>query len=99
MATPLKAAILVVSDTAAKDPSSDATGESLTGLFNDAGKHQWSICAKRIVPDSIADIQDAILQWTDTEDPVNLIVTSGGTGFAVKDVTPEVCILAVQYPV
>ena len=91
-ASPLTAAILIVSDTAARDPSSDATGDILTDTFQSAssGADKWTIAAKTIVPDSIQNIQRSILQWTDQDDAVNLIVTSGGTGFAVKDVTPEV---------
>jgi gephyrin len=47
-----------------------------------------------IVPDSVEAIQGFIRRWSDgqrEEDKLNLIVTSGGTGFAVGDVTPEVC--------
>lgn len=93
MATQLKAAILIVSETAAKDPATDSTGDVLAEVFGNVDSADWKIAAKEIVPDSIQDIQRSILQWTDGEDAMNLIVTSGGTGFAVKDVTPEVRIM------
>ena len=86
----LRAAILVVSETASKDPSSDKCIPVLQDVFNTLGNDQWEIVATEIVPDSVLDIQKAIKAWSDGEDPVNLVVTSGGTGFAVKDVTPEV---------
>ena len=86
----LRAAILVVSETAFKDPSSDKCIPVLQDVFNALGNDQWEIVATEIVPDSVLDIQKAIKAWSDGEDPVNLVVTSGGTGFAVKDVTPEV---------
>jgi gephyrin len=38
----------------------------------------------------VLEIQRAVTGWTDGEDFANLVVTTGGTGFAVKDVTPEV---------
>lgn len=84
----LKAAILVVSETASQDPSTDKCIPTLRDVF--AGVDQWEIASTEIVPDSVLDIQKSIRSWTDGESPVNLIVTSGGTGFATKDVTPEV---------
>jgi molybdopterin biosynthesis enzyme MoaB len=86
----LKAAILVVSETATQDPSTDACIPTLTDVFGKLGNDQWDVSETEIVPDSVLAIQKAIRSWTDREDPVNLIVSSGGTGFATKDVTPEV---------
>lgn len=88
--TKLKAAIIIVSQTASDDPSSDKTIPILRSVFDSAGEH-WEATDTQIVPDNVLDIQRAIQQRTDHEDPINLIITSGGTGFAVKDVTPEVC--------
>ncbi|KAH8728794.1 hypothetical protein GQ44DRAFT_769210 [Phaeosphaeriaceae sp. PMI808] len=87
--TKLKAAILVVSDTASKDASTDKCIPILQDLFGDAGDNQWHVSETSIVPDHVLTIQKTIKGWTDCEDPINLIVTSGGTGFATKDVTPE----------
>lgn len=44
----------------------------------------------KIVPDNVLAIQKTIRNWTDGPEPINLILSSGGTGFAIKDVTPEV---------
>jgi gephyrin len=90
--TKLKAAILVVSDTASKDPSTDKCIPTLQSVFADLGNDQWEVCATEIVSDSVVDIQRKVTGWIDGEEVVNLIVTSGGTGFAVRDLTPEVCI-------
>jgi hypothetical protein len=86
----LKAAILVVSETASQDPSTDACIPTLNDVFGNLGNDQWEVSETEIVPDSVLAIQKAVRNWTDRENPVNLIVTSGGTGFATKDVTPEV---------
>jgi predicted ATP-grasp superfamily ATP-dependent carboligase len=48
------------------------------------------VAERAIVPDDVQRIQRHILQWTDAEDYFNLIITTGGTGFAQKDHTPEV---------
>ncbi|KAJ4351728.1 uncharacterized protein N0V89_007071 [Didymosphaeria variabile] len=85
----LKAAILVVSETASQDPSTDKCIPVLQDVFAKLGNDQWEVASTDIIPDSVLDIQKSIRTWTDSENPINLIVTSGGTGFATKDVTPE----------
>jgi gephyrin len=88
--TKLKAAILIVSDTASKDASTDKCIPVLKDVFDSVGDNQWELTETDIVPDDVLAIQKTIRNWTDCHEPVNLIVTSGGTGFATKDVTPEV---------
>lgn len=86
----LNAGILIVSETASQDPTTDRSGSVLKDVFAAAGDI-WSASEVKIVPDDIRDIQAAIQSWTDKhDDALNLVVTSGGTGFAEKDVTPEV---------
>lgn len=85
----LKAAILVVSDTASQDPSSDKVVGTLTDVFAAAGANNWDQPITKIVPDDILQIQRAVCEWADGSDVVNLILISGGTGFAIKDNTPE----------
>jgi hypothetical protein len=91
----LRAAVLVVSETASKDNATDKCIPTLKEVFENLGNGQWEVAATEIVPDSVIDIQKAIQAWADCEDPINLIITSGGTGFAVKDVTPEVLTLYI----
>ncbi|KAE8385594.1 hypothetical protein BDV23DRAFT_164748 [Aspergillus alliaceus] len=85
----LKAAILIVSDTASQDPSTDKVADTLSTLFFTEGSHTWDQPTTKIVPDNVLDIQRAICDWTDGPNWLNLILLSGGTGFAVKDNTPE----------
>lgn len=83
----LKAAILIISDTAAKDNSTDKSIPNLREVFHNA--ENWDITQTEIIPDDTLKIQRFIRRWSDFPDTINLIVTSGGTGFAVKDRTPE----------
>ncbi|KAL4979633.1 hypothetical protein BDW66DRAFT_126881 [Aspergillus desertorum] len=83
----LKAAILVVSDTASKDPSSDRVIDTLIDVFPAEGP--WEKPITKIVPDDVVQIQRAVCEWADGPSSVNLVLISGGTGFAVKDNTPE----------
>lgn len=89
--TRLKPAILVISDTASQNPSSDKVADALIATFTTTqGSSSWEHPVTKVVPDNVLDIQRAICDWTDGPESVNLILTSGGTGFAVKDNTPEV---------
>ncbi|RDW69514.1 putative gephyrin [Coleophoma cylindrospora] len=85
----LKAAILIVSTTASKDPSTDSSGDILKDVFEKDGGGQWSVSETKIVSDNVLDIQRAITGWADHGNSVNLIISTGGTGFAVQDNTPE----------
>lgn len=85
----LEATILIISDTAFQDPSTDKTGDILSDVFANEGNRQWTVNERRIVPDDVLTIQNAVNLSCDGEDPVNLLITTGGTGFAVKDCTPE----------
>jgi gephyrin len=87
----LKAVIVIVSDTASANPASDACAPLLRQLISSVQDGKvWEIAATHIVPDDVDAIQNYVKGWTDREEGfANLIVTSGGTGFAGRDVTPE----------
>ncbi|MCJ1414032.1 hypothetical protein MMC32_000357 [Xylographa parallela] len=85
----LRTAILIISDTASAAPESDKAGPLLAKTFQDVGNEAWDVEKPCIVPDNVSRIQDAIQAWCDDAQYFNLIVTSGGTGFAQKDTTPE----------
>ena len=95
MAT-LKAAVLIVSTTAAKNPSADSSGSILKEVFEQEGGGKWEVVETKIVGDVVLDIQRAVTSWADQEQPPNLIITTGGTGFAINDSTPEVGVLPYQ---
>lgn len=99
MSQTLKAAVLIVSTTASKDPSTDAAAQTLQSVFQEDGAGQWDVVDTKIVPDSVVEIQRQVMLWTDAANNVNLIVTTGGTGFAVSDQTPEVCHASVASPI
>jgi molybdopterin biosynthesis enzyme MoaB len=88
--TKLRPAILIVSDTAARDPSTDRASGVLCETFASEGGDRWEKPVTKIVPDNVLDIQRNIVLWTEGEGYFNVILTTGGTGFATKDNTPEV---------
>lgn len=100
---PLRVALLIISTTAAKDHSTDASGAVLKDTIEQEGGGRWQLVDTKIVPDVVVQIQRQIMLWADVAVPegINLILTTGGTGFAVADNTPEVtsCILFMLHPV
>lgn len=93
------AAVLVISDTAYKNPSSDQSGpllaRALTGAEQGAN---WTVIQNSLVPDDESSIQQQVLKFCDGEILVNLVITSGGTGFSPRDRTPEAISPLIQKP-
>lgn len=80
---PLRIAVLTVSDT--RSEKTDKSGALLVGRLREAG-HE--LAGKAIIADEIDAIRAGVQAWAD--DPqVDVIITTGGTGFAPRDVTPE----------
>jgi len=81
--TPLRIAVLTVSDT--REPATDKSGDTLVSMITKAG-HE--VAERAIVTDDIEAIRVKVKGWID--DPsVNVVITTGGTGFTRRDVTPE----------
>ncbi len=87
----LRPAILIISETAFKEPATDKSGVILREVLDLEGGGRWTEPLVEIVPDDAKKIEQAVRKWTDDEKSyVNLVITTGGTGFAIKDITPEV---------
>ncbi|XP_077477129.1 gephyrin a isoform X2 [Stigmatopora argus] len=80
--------ILTVSDSCFKNLAEDRSGVNLKDLVHDPSLLGGVIADYKIVPDEIDEIKETLLEWCDDEE-LNLILTTGGTGFAPRDVTPE----------
>ncbi|XP_029316243.1 gephyrin a isoform X3 [Cottoperca gobio] len=80
--------ILTVSDSCFRNLAEDRSGVNLKDLVHDPSLLGGVIAAYKIVPDEIDEIKETLLEWCD-EQQLNLILTTGGTGFAPRDVTPE----------
>jgi molybdenum cofactor biosynthesis protein B len=80
---PLRIAILTVSDS--RTEKTDTSGALLAERLTAAG-HEFA--GKAIVTDDVKAIGAQVRSWVD-EDNVDVIIATGGTGFAPRDVTPE----------
>ena len=79
----LTAAILTISDTRSAGSRADTTTSMMAEILGEAG---FEIAERRLVPDEFDDIAGAIGELATIAD---LVITSGGTGLAPRDVTPE----------
>ncbi|KAM4529714.1 gephyrin b isoform 3-T3 [Fundulus diaphanus] len=77
-----------VSDSCFRNLAEDRSGINLKDLVHDPSLLGGMIAAYKIVPDEIDEIKETLVDWCD-EKELNLILTTGGTGFAPRDVTPE----------
>ena len=80
-----KAAVLTVSDRCDRGERRDEGGPLTAELLRQAG---YQVLETAVVPDEQPEIEAALRRWCD-ERPVDLLVTTGGTGFSPRDVTPE----------
>ncbi|MBS2009368.1 MAG: bifunctional molybdenum cofactor biosynthesis protein MoaC/MoaB [Cyanobacteria bacterium SZAS TMP-1] len=81
----LKAAVLVMSDTAAKKKSEDSSGKLIVDFLTEAG---FEIVEYSVHPDDESAIVPAVRRCCD-DLQVNLLITTGGTGISPRDNTPE----------
>jgi molybdenum cofactor synthesis domain-containing protein len=85
--------ILTISDRGATGVYEDRSGPVIKEFI--AEKLQGAVTHTKIIPDDIDVIQSTLLKWVD-EDKLDLILTSGGTGFSSRDVTPEATRYVIQ---
>lgn len=82
-ASRLTAAVVTVSDSCSRGERQDQSGPAVAELLE---KYNFSVTIREIVPDDSFQIQNLLIR---VAREVRLIVTTGGTGIAVRDVTPE----------
>ena len=89
-----QAAVITVSDKGFLGQRQDTSGPALVKLLEE---RNYEVVHTQIVPDDHDAIRDALLCCTD-EKKITLILTTGGTGFSPRDITPEVTMEIVERP-
>lgn len=82
----LTVGVLTISDGASKGQRQDVSGENIRALLTQLP--DALVSASTIIPDEREQIAAVLREWSD-EKQLNLILTTGGTGMAPRDVTPE----------
>jgi molybdenum cofactor synthesis domain-containing protein len=84
--------ILTLSDRSARNERADASGPALAELIH---AQSWSVVKQAILPDDESAIRAILIEWTDSGE-ADVILTTGGTGFAPRDITPEATRAVIQ---
>lgn len=82
---PLRAAVVTVSTSRSRDGGSDESGDALVALV---AAMEGTVTGRELVSDDQDEIEQCVRRWADGGE-CDLILTTGGTGFAASDVTPE----------
>jgi molybdenum cofactor synthesis domain-containing protein len=81
----IRVGVLTVSDRSARGERLDSSGPRVRQAVERLG---WSVEREGIVPDELQSIQAMLASWAD-DARLDLILTTGGTGFSPRDITPE----------
>jgi molybdenum cofactor synthesis domain-containing protein len=90
----IRVAILTISDRSARGEREDASGPALATAVIELG---WQVVGKAVVPDDQPAIQQQLLHWCSLGS-VDVVLTTGGTGFSPRDVTPEATTAVIERP-
>ncbi len=88
------AAVLTVSDKGARGERVDTSGPALCAVLENDG---WDVVYTNIIPDEKEQIQEELIKCAD-ELQIALVLTTGGTGFSPRDITPEATMAVVDRP-
>lgn len=90
----IRIGILTISDRSAHGERPDESGPALAKAITERG---WEPTRTAILPDDYEMIKNTLLEWSDSGD-LDVILTTGGTGFSPRDVTPEATNAVIQRP-
>ena len=82
---PVRVAVLTISDLGAQGKRADTSGDAIVAW---AGARGYPVTARSVVPDESDRIAGTLMGWAD-DGAADVILTTGGTGLAPRDVTPE----------
>jgi molybdopterin adenylyltransferase len=88
----IRAGVMTISDTGHAGERDDVSGPLLVELLQEMGAE---VAVQTIVPDEPERIREALIRWAD-EEGLDLVLTTGGTGFTPRDHTPEATRAAIE---
>jgi molybdenum cofactor synthesis domain-containing protein len=90
----IRVGILTVSDRSARGERPDLSGPALNDIVIEQG---WYVVRYEIIHDDLQPLRDLLAEWADSDD-LDIILTTGGTGFGQRDVTPEATRSVIERP-
>ena len=97
MSASVNVGVLTVSDRCSRGQAEDKSGPNLQKLLRSSSALKVNEILSDCVPDEANEIKRILLKWCDTKN-VHLILTTGGTGFSPRDITPEVTSEVIERP-
>jgi molybdopterin adenylyltransferase len=93
----IRVAIVTISDKASSGERADLGGPAVRAAL-DAADAPFEVADERVIPDEAARIAEVLFHLSERPD-VDLILTTGGTGLAPRDVTPQATLNTIDYEV
>eukprot|EP01135_Chromosphaera_perkinsii_P006968 Nk52_evm6s639 gene=Nk52_evmTU6s639 len=87
--------VLTVSDRCSNDEAEDLSGPAIVAKLKEEGFHIQGEVVRDCVPDDAIAVQQVLISWSDVL-KLDLILTTGGTGLARRDITPEATRVVLQ---
>ncbi|MEN6481677.1 MAG: MogA/MoaB family molybdenum cofactor biosynthesis protein [Anaerolineaceae bacterium] len=88
----IKFGVLTISDRSSQGIRPDSSGPALVDAIQKEG---WEAKQSKIIPDEIGEIKNTLIDWCKDSD-FDIILTTGGTGFAPRDITPEATLAVLE---
>jgi molybdopterin adenylyltransferase len=88
----IRAGVLTISDRSSRGERPDASGPALVEHLLHAG---WQVLQVGIVPDDFNHIRKTLISWANSGE-LDIILTTGGTGFSPRDITPEATLSVIE---
>lgn len=86
------AAVITISDKGARGERKDTSGPAVRAMLEEAG---FEVVYTSIIPDEKAQIEEELIRCAD-EKKIALVMTTGGTGFSQRDITPEATLAVIE---
>lgn len=86
------AAVIIVSDKGARGERKDTSGPAVRAMLEEAG---FDVVFTSIIPDEMEQIKAELIRCAD-ERKIALVMTTGGTGFSPRDITPEATLAVIE---
>src|SRR4051812_2826887 len=88
----MRIAVLTVSDACSRGERADSSGDTIVAW---AAARNATLASRALVPDETIGIVGALTGWCDS-DEADLVITTGGTGLAPRDITPDATRLVIE---
>lgn len=90
----IRVGIITLSDRSSKGERPDESGPALVRAVT---QQHWQVIHTEILPDDTEQLKDKLIDWADSGE-MDVILTTGGTGFGPRDITPEATQAVIQRP-